>query len=120
LRRYLERSLKCPRASLRDPLGGFYTQSPLEEGGYASAPAGGFQAGAGVGAAEPAERGHHREHLAQHRLAAAFGARFFGWSVRRKLGFKLESEKTDGERVYRIAAGKSSGCEPGNSAASSS
>jgi hypothetical protein len=25
--------------------------------------------------------------------------------VRKKLGLKLESEKTDGERVYRIAAG---------------
>jgi hypothetical protein len=44
---------------------------------------------------------------------------FFAGVVRRKLGFKLESEKTDGERVYRIAAGKSSGCEPGNSAPAS-
>src|SRR5262245_35277700 len=26
--------------------------------------------------------------------------------VRKKLGLKLESEKTDGERVYRIVAGK--------------
>ena len=42
---------------------------------------------------------------------------FFAGVVRRKLGFKLESEKTDGERVYRIAAG--SGCEPGNSAPAS-
>ena len=30
---------------------------------------------------------------------------FFAGVVRRKLGLKLESEKTDGERVYRIAAG---------------
>jgi Protein of unknown function (DUF3489) len=28
--------------------------------------------------------------------------------VRKKLGLRLESEKTDGERVYRIVAGKSS------------
>jgi hypothetical protein len=26
--------------------------------------------------------------------------------VRKKLGLRLESEKTDGERVYRIFAGK--------------
>jgi hypothetical protein len=31
--------------------------------------------------------------------------------VRRKLGFKLESEKTDGERVYRVTAGKGPACE---------
>ena len=43
---------------------------------------------------------------------------FFAGVVRKKLGFKLESEKTDGERVYRIAA-ESSGCEPGNSAPAS-
>lgn len=30
---------------------------------------------------------------------------FFAGVVRKKLGLKLESEKTDGERVYRIAAG---------------
>jgi hypothetical protein len=29
--------------------------------------------------------------------------------VRKKLGLRLESEKTDGERVYRIVAGKASG-----------
>jgi hypothetical protein len=28
--------------------------------------------------------------------------------VRKKLGLRLESEKTDGERVYRIVAGKNS------------
>ena len=28
--------------------------------------------------------------------------------VRKKLGLRLESEKTDGERVYRIVAGKTS------------
>ena len=36
--------------------------------------------------------------------------------VRKKLGLKLESEKTDGERVYRIVAGKPSAevaSEPG-------
>jgi Protein of unknown function (DUF3489) len=31
---------------------------------------------------------------------------FFAAVVRKKLGLKLESEKADGERVYRIAAGK--------------
>jgi hypothetical protein len=29
--------------------------------------------------------------------------------VRKKLGLRLESEKTDGERVYRIVAAKASG-----------
>jgi len=33
---------------------------------------------------------------------------FFAAVVRKKLGLKLESEKTDGERVYRIVAGKTS------------
>jgi hypothetical protein len=28
--------------------------------------------------------------------------------VRKKLGLRLESDKTDGERVYRIIAGKNS------------
>ena len=31
---------------------------------------------------------------------------FFSAVVRKKLGLKLESEKADGERVYRIVAGK--------------
>ena len=31
---------------------------------------------------------------------------FFAGVVRKKLGLKLESEKTDGERVYRIVVGK--------------
>jgi hypothetical protein len=33
---------------------------------------------------------------------------FFAGVVRKKLGIKLESKKTDGERVYRIGAAKSS------------
>src|SRR5216683_3922143 len=33
---------------------------------------------------------------------------FFAAVVRKKLGLRLESEKADGERVYRIVAGKSS------------
>jgi hypothetical protein len=33
---------------------------------------------------------------------------FFAGVVRKKLGLKLESAKPDGERVYRIAAGKTS------------
>src|SRR5262249_40836650 len=34
---------------------------------------------------------------------------FLATVVRKKLGLRLESEKTDGERVYRIVAGKASG-----------
>ena len=33
---------------------------------------------------------------------------FFAAVVRKRLGLRLDSEKTDGERVYRIVAGKSS------------
>jgi hypothetical protein len=33
---------------------------------------------------------------------------FFAGVVRKKLALRLESEKTDGERVYRIVAGKPS------------
>ena len=33
---------------------------------------------------------------------------FFAAVVRKKLALRLESEKTDGERVYRIVAGKAS------------
>ena len=33
---------------------------------------------------------------------------FLAAVVRKKLGLKLESEKADGERVYRIVAGKNS------------
>ncbi len=33
---------------------------------------------------------------------------FFAAVVRKKLGLRLQSEKTDGERVYRIIAGKAS------------
>jgi Protein of unknown function (DUF3489) len=44
---------------------------------------------------------------------------FFAGVVRKKLGLKLESEKTDSERVYRISAGKGPACEPGNSAPAS-
>ena len=33
---------------------------------------------------------------------------FFAAVVRKKLALKLESEKTDGERVYRIVAGSTS------------
>jgi hypothetical protein len=43
---------------------------------------------------------------------------FFAGVVRKKLGLKLASEKTDGGRVYRIAAGGKSGAiEPDTSAA---
>jgi len=33
---------------------------------------------------------------------------FFAGVVRKKLALRLESEKTDGARVYRIVAGKTS------------
>jgi hypothetical protein len=33
---------------------------------------------------------------------------FFAGIVRRKLGLTLMSEKTDGERIYRVTAGKPS------------
>jgi hypothetical protein len=36
------------------------------------------------------------------------GRNFLAAVVRKKLGLRLESEKTDGERVYRIVAGKNS------------
>jgi hypothetical protein len=44
---------------------------------------------------------------------------FFAGVVRKKLGLKLESKKTDGERVYRIAGGDGPACEPGSSAPAS-
>src|SRR5262245_7432640 len=37
---------------------------------------------------------------------------FFAGVVRKKLGLTLESEKTDGKRVYRIVAGKPSKAKP--------
>src|SRR6266511_2744941 len=37
---------------------------------------------------------------------------FFAGVVRKKLKLTLESEKTDGERVYRIVAGKPSKAKP--------
>jgi hypothetical protein len=44
---------------------------------------------------------------------------FFAGVVRKKLGLKLVSEKTDGDRVYRIAGGKPAAIEPDTPAASS-
>jgi hypothetical protein len=41
---------------------------------------------------------------------------FFAGVVRKKLGLKLESEKTDGERTYRIVAAKSSKPKVGTAA----
>ena len=37
---------------------------------------------------------------------------FFAGVVRKKLGLKLASEKADGARIYRIAAGKTPASEP--------
>jgi len=42
---------------------------------------------------------------------------FFAGVVRKKLGLKLASEKTDSGLVYRIAGGKSRGFEPDATAA---
>jgi hypothetical protein len=42
---------------------------------------------------------------------------FFAAVVRKKLGLRLESEKTDGERVYRIIAGKASADGAGQASA---
>ena len=42
---------------------------------------------------------------------------FFAGVVRKKLGLKLASEKTDGVRVYRIAGGKPAAIEPDTTAA---
>ena len=42
---------------------------------------------------------------------------FFAGVVRKKLGLTLESEKTDGDRVYRIVAGKSPKTKTGTEAA---
>jgi hypothetical protein len=41
---------------------------------------------------------------------------FFAGVVRKKLGLRLESEKADGERVYRIASGKTGASEPDTTA----
>ena len=42
---------------------------------------------------------------------------FFAAVVRKKLGLRLDSEKTDGERVYRIIAGKTSADSAGQPSA---
>ena len=42
---------------------------------------------------------------------------FFAAVVRKKLGLRLESEKTDGERVYRIVAGTNSSDRAGEASA---
>ena len=42
---------------------------------------------------------------------------FFAAVVRKKLALKLESEKTDGERVYRIVAGRTSADSAGQPSA---
>src|SRR5262249_119051 len=79
-----------------------------------------------AGRAQPEERANAKEAWVLGLLCGPSGAtiatvtRSTGWQphtvrafmaavVRKKLGLKLESEKTDGERVYRIVAGKASG-----------
>jgi hypothetical protein len=44
--------------------------------------------------------------LPRARIAKAQSSSKVRAKVRKKLGLKLESEKVDGERVYRIVAGK--------------
>jgi hypothetical protein len=58
-----------------------------------------FQAGAGAGAAATAERGPDRHHHGIRRLAVALGAGVLCRVVRKKLGLKLASEKTDAGRA---------------------
>ena len=65
-----------------------------------------LQAGAGAGAAAPAER------LESTGWQAHSVRGFFAGVVRKKLGLKLASEKIDGGRVYRIAGGKPGAIEP--------
>ena len=60
------------------------------------------EASGGAGAVEPAEWHEHYGHHGGDRLASAFGAGLPGRVVRKKLALTLHSEKSDGERVYRV------------------
>lgn len=66
-----------------------------------SAREGEFQAGGGSSTAEQANPCDPRRHHEGDWLAAAFRS----W-VRKKLGLTLQSQKGDGDRVYRIVSGK--------------
>jgi Protein of unknown function (DUF3489) len=55
-----------------------------------------------------AERRHNRDDHDFHRLQPPLVRGFFAAVVRKKLALRLESEKTDGGRVYRIVARKTS------------
>src|SRR5215467_10273012 len=78
-----------------------------------------------AGSGQPEERANSKQAWVLALLCGPSGAtiatvtRSTGWQphtvraflaavVRKKLGLRLESEKTDGERVYRIVAGKAS------------
>jgi hypothetical protein len=99
----------CLSASVDDPpRGGLHQKYGRRQPAAPNTKAGEFETGAGAGSAAPARRRHHRDDHDLHRLAAALGAGFFAGVVRKKLALRLESEKTDGERVYRIVAGKTS------------
>ena len=76
-----------------------------------------FQAGNGDCAPESPPGNHGTSDHEGNRLAAAFSPRLFCRVVRKRLGLPLKSEKSDGERHYRIVARKAprSGAEDGPS-----
>ena len=106
----LERSFACPSANLRAPSRrGLHPRSVRRR----------------LAAVSPRGRANSKQARVLALLCGPSGAtiatvtRSTGWQphtvraflaavVRKKLGLRLESEKTDGERVYRIVAGRAS------------
>ena len=91
-------------------------QNPIEAGSQSGGPApqaGSFETGAGADTAASAERGHHRDQITACTGWQPHSVRgFFAGVVRKKLGLKLQSDKADGERVYRIIGDKLPTSEP--------